>query len=220
MKSFASLYKAALGRHGEAELKTHLPNAKTARALSATPDDRYLSAMARCIFQAGFVWKVVDNMWPGFEKVFSGFSPDQLAGLTPRQIDSIKQDERIIRNPQKIKAVLENARFVSDVSIEHGGFGRWLANWPADDMAGLWHKLAREGSRLGGITGPRFLRVVGKDTYIFSPDVVSALIAAGVVDKAPAGKAALAACHDAFARWREESGRPWCEISMIAACSV
>lgn len=220
MKSFASLYKAALRKHSAEGLKALIPKAKSARALSAMPDDRYLSAMAKCIFQAGFVWKVVENMWPGFEAVFSGFGPDQLAGLTPKQVDSIKQDHRIIRNSQKIKAVFDNAQFVSNVSIEHDGFGRFLASWPGDDVAGLWHKLALEGSRLGGITGPRFLRIVGKDTYIFSPDVVAALIAAGFIDKAPTGKAALAPCHEAFARWREESGRPWCEISMIAACSV
>jgi len=34
------------------------------------PDDRYLSAMAKCIFQAGFVWKVVEKMWHGFDTVF------------------------------------------------------------------------------------------------------------------------------------------------------
>ncbi len=220
MKSFASLHNSALRKHGEEGLTVRLPKAKSVRVLSSTPDDRYLSAMAKCIFQAGFVWKVVENMWPGFEEVFSGFALDQLAGMTAKQVGSIKQDQRIIRNPQKIKAVFDNGLFVSIVSAEHDGFGRFLANWPADDVAGLWQKLAREGSRLGGITGPRFLRIVGKDTYIFSPDVVAALITAGVIDKAPAGKAALVACHQAFARWREESGRPWCEISMIAACSV
>ena len=220
MKPFDALHKSAVRRHGEEELNARLPKIKTARALSTMPDDRYLSAMAKCIFQAGFVWKVVENMWPGFEDVFLGFSPERLTKLKPGQIDSIKQDQRIIRNPQKIEAVFDNAQFVSRLSAEHGGFGRFLAGWPADDLAGLWQKLSREGSRLGGITGPRFLRNVGKDTYIFSPDVVKALIGAGAVDKAPTGKAALAACHRVFAQWHVESGRPYSELSMIAACSV
>ena len=220
MKSFVTIHKAALKRHGQAALEKRFPKPKSVRTLSAMADDRYLSAMAKCIFQAGFVWKVVENMWPGFEQVFVGFSLEDLSALQPGQIDAVKQDQRIIRNPQKIKAVFDNARFVSRTSGEHGGFGKFLATWPADDLAGLWMLLSRQGSRLGGITGPRFLRSVGKDTFLLSPDVIKALIAARVVDKSPTGKAALAACHQAFDRWREESGRPYSELSMIAACSV
>jgi 3-methyladenine DNA glycosylase Tag len=220
MKSFETIRKAAIRKHGQTELDQRLTKPKSARSLSATGDDRYLSAMSKCIFQAGFVWKVVENMWPRFEEVFLGFAPEQLLALQPKQIDAIKQDARIIRNPQKIKAVFDNARFISRISGEYGGFGKFLATWPEDDLAGLWTRLSKEGSRLGGITGPRFLRVVGKDTFILSPDVINALIAAGVIDKAPAGKAALAACHAAFNRWHQESGRPFSELSMIAACSV
>ena len=80
--------------------------------------------------------------------------------------------------------------------------------------------MSKEGSRLGGVTATRFLRNVGKDTFVLSPDVIKALISAGVIDKAPTGKAALAACHQAFDCWHEESGRPYCELSVIAACSV
>ena len=220
MKSFETIRKAAVKKHGQAELDQRLSKPKSARSLSATGDDRYLSAMSKCIFQAGFVWKVVENMWPRFEEVFLGFVPDELLALEPKQIDAIKQDTRIIRNPQKIKAVFDNARFIARISDECGGFGKFLATWPDDDLAGLWTKLSKEGSRLGGITGPRFLRIVGKDTFMLSADVINALIAAGVVDKAPTGKAALAACHQAFNRWHEESGRPYCELSVIAACSV
>lgn len=220
MKSFQAIHKAAIKKHGEAELKLRLPKPKSARALSAMGDDRYLSAMAKCIFQAGFVWKVVESMWPGFEEVFLGFSPDTLLSLSPEEIDAIKQDQRIIRNPLKIKSVFENARLVERLSGEFNGFGRFLAAWPVDDLAGLWNKLAKEGSRLGGATAPRFLRAVGKDTFILSPDVIRALIAADVVNAAPTGKAALTACHTAFHHWHEETGRPYCELSIIAACSV
>lgn len=220
MKSFETIRKTAVKKHGEAALAQRIVKPKSAPVLSSTTDDRYLSAMAKCIFQAGFVWKVVENMWPGFEDVFLGFVPEDLLVLGPKQIDAIKQDQRIIRNPQKIKAVFDNARFVSRIADEHGGFGKFLATWPADELAGLWSRLSKEGSRLGGITGPRFLRTVGKDTFILSPDVIKALIQAGVIDKEPTGKAALAACHAAFSRWHEQSGLPYSELSVIAACSV
>ncbi len=185
MKSFETIHNAALKQHGQAALEQRMVKPKSSRSLAATADDRYLSAMARCIFQAGFVWKVVENMWPGFEEVFLGFSPERLLALTPVQVDAVKQDQRIIRNAQKIKAVFDNARFVSRIADEYGSFGKFLATWPENDLAGLWNRLSKEGSRLGGITGPRFLRNVGKDTFILSPDVIKALIAAGAIDKAP-----------------------------------
>ncbi|NND41050.1 MAG: 3-methyladenine DNA glycosylase, partial [Boseongicola sp.] len=46
---------------------------KSAAELAAIPDDRWLAAMTKGIFQAGFNWKVVENMWPGFETAFDGF---------------------------------------------------------------------------------------------------------------------------------------------------
>ena len=220
MKSFESILKAAVEKHGQAELDRRLPKPKSARSLTATADDRYLSAMAKCIFQAGFVWKVVENMWPGFEEVFLGFDPVDLVALQPEQIDAVKQDPRVIRNSQKILSVFDNARFVSRVAEEHGSFGKFLATWPDDDLSGLWNRLSKEGSRLGGMTGPRFLRNVGKDTFILSPDVIKALTGAGVIDKPPTGKKALAACHAAFDRWRDESGLSYSALSVVAACSV
>jgi len=61
-----------------------------------------------------------------------------------------------------------NARFVSEVAQDHGGFGRFLASWPADDQIGLMALLRARGARLGGATGQFFLRFVGYDGFITS----------------------------------------------------
>ena len=47
---------------------------------TSTGDDRYLSEMTRCIFQAGFVWRVVDNKWDDFEDVFFGADAHRAPG--------------------------------------------------------------------------------------------------------------------------------------------
>lgn len=72
-------------------------------------------------------------------------------------------DPHIVRNGQKIKATLENAKFVAEVEAKEGGFGRFLAKWPGEDQTGLLDVLNRRGSRLGGATGQYFLRFVGWD---------------------------------------------------------
>src|SRR3546814_18668398 len=71
-------------------------------------------------------------------------------------------DKRIVRNPQKIRSVRDNAQFVMDLAPEPGSFGKLLATWPADDQIGLLDLLAKPGSRLGGTTGPYLNRTEGR----------------------------------------------------------
>ncbi len=213
--------RAAEGRGGERALEAELPKPKSRAKLRRTPADRYLSGMARAIFHAGFVWRVVELKWPGFEEAFQGFEPATVAALSEKQLGALARDARIIRNPQKIRSVRENARFVLDLAEESGSAGRFIADWPEEDIVGLWDVLKRRGSRLGGSSGPFFLRSMGKDTPILTRDVVSALRDQGVVEsKNPTSRKALRAIQNAFNLWRKESGRSLSEISKILACSV
>jgi 3-methyladenine DNA glycosylase Tag len=220
MPSFDAIYRAALQRHGAEELERRLPVTRSPSQLERIPDDRYLSMMTRRVFQAGFNWRVVDHMWPGFEEAFLGFEPAAVAAMQSAQVEALRQDRRIVRNAPKIVATLDNAAFVLEVAAEHGSFGRFIARWPPTDIVGLWQVLKRRGARLGGATAPRFLRSVGKETFILTPDVTACLVAQGVVPKAPTSQRDLRSCQEAFNAWAEESGRSLGELSVIAACSV
>ena len=221
LPTFASIYERACNRKGgPGPLEDLLPEPRSREVLLATPDDRILSAMTQGVFSAGFVWKVVENMWPGFEEVFGGFEPPRVAFMNDGDIDAMAQDKRIVRHRRKIAATRDNARMVVEVSADHGSFGRFLAEWPADDTVGLWAFLKREGSRLGGMTGQYLLRRLGVDTFMITGDVTKALVLAGVVDKKPTGKGALRATQAAFHAWKAESGRSFGEISRTLACSV
>ena len=88
MDTFASIHQRAIQRRGsDAALNALLPKPRSARALARTGDDRVLAEMTRCVFQAGFVWRVVDRKWDDFEDVFFGFPPDRIVMLSPEQID-------------------------------------------------------------------------------------------------------------------------------------
>lgn len=220
MQSFAPIEARALARHGEEALRARLPRVRTADALRALPDDRVLAAMTRHVFSAGFVWRVIEAKWEGFEAAFRGFVPGELLDLDAQELAALREDARIVRNGQKIDATLHNAAWVAAVSEEHGSFGHFLADWPADDPVGLWKVLKQEGARLGGDTGPRVLRRLGVDTFVLTGDVKAALEAAGVpVGKGTSQKAQRAA-QEAFLAWRAETGRPLGHLSVIAACSV
>jgi 3-methyladenine DNA glycosylase Tag len=222
MEKFATIYQRARERRGgESALKKLLPPVRSARALAATGDDRYLSQMARCVFQAGFVWRVVDNKWDDFEDVFFGFPPDRILLLSPEQIDRFSQNPRIIRNRQKVISVQENARFIVEVAAECGSFGNFVSRWPARDLVGLFAYMKKHGSRLGGMTGQRVLRNMGKDTFIITGDVTRCLQRAGAdIKDSPGSKRELTVIQQTFNDWHEESGLPYSHISRICACSL
>jgi len=222
VERFKEIQRRAASRHGGARaLEAHLPKARSANALRRTPDHRYLSGMTRAIFQAGFVWRIVEAKWSGFEEAFGEFDPGAVARLSEKRLQLLARDTRIIRNPQKIRAVRDNASFLVALREEHGSASRFFASWPVEDIVGLWDVLKLRGSRLGGTSGQFFLRRLGKDTPILTRDVVQALREQGVIEqKSPTSKQALRSIQEAFNTWRGESGRSLCEISRILSCSV
>ena len=221
VESFDRIWKRAAKRKGgDAELEALLPEVKSSRSLQRIDDSRWLASATKYVFSAGFVWAVVENKWDGFEKVFGGFDVLKIAKKSDKALGKMATDERIIRNRQKVWAVRDNARFMVDVAAEHGSFARFIARWPDDDVVGLYAMLKQRGSRLGGASGGWFLRAMGKDVYMFTPDVIKALVHASVVSKKPTSKKDLAAAQSAFDTWRDESGRGNAAISRVLSCSV
>ncbi len=176
--------------------------------------------MTRAVFRSGFVWRIVDYKWEGFEAVFQGFDPVACAYQPDEALEALMHDARIIRHLKKIRSVRDNATLVLGIEREHGSFGAFIADWPVTDIVGLHECLKKRGSRLGGRTGQFFLRRVGKDTFVLSRDVVGALIRAGVIDRNPVAKRDLRLVQQAFNVWHEQSARPMCEISRILSCSI
>ena len=221
MRSFEEIFQIAAKRHGGAEeLEKKLAKPLSPGKLAAIPDDRWLAGMTKSIFQAGFNWEVIENKWPGFEEAFDGFDIQTCAYRLPDSFDALTQDKRIVRNPQKIATVQANALFIESVAEMHGGFGRWVADWPRSDYVGLVEELGKRGSRLGGATAQYFLRFAGVDGFIFSRDVVARLIAEGVVDRQPTSQKARREAQAAFDHWAEESGRSLTEISRVLGFSI
>lgn len=221
-RRFAPILKLAAGHHGgEKAVLGKSKNTQAVRNLARVPGDRYLSVMARCVFNAGFNWKVIEAKWDGFEAAFEGFDPGKLAFFGDEMMDRLVTDERIVRNGQKIKATLENAKFVAGIEAREGGFGKWLASWPADDQTGLMDVLNKKGSRLGGATGQYFLRFAGWDAWIASSHVCAALVREGVLDKpAATAKRDLASLQAAINDYHADSGLPRAQISRLLALSV
>jgi len=222
MKSFSSIRaRAAERKGGDDVLRRLLGPAPDNAALAALPDDRVLSTMASRVFSAGFVWSVIEQKWPGFEQAFLGFEPKRLIFQPDDFWHELASDSRIVRNPQKIRSVRDNAAFVDRVSTEHGRFGKFLAQWPADDQIGLTAYLGKHGSRLGGNTGQYLLRWLGWDTFIVSADMAAALRDAGLdIAESPSSKKDLSAIQQQLNRWHAETGLPYAHLSRVLSMSI
>lgn len=220
-RSFNPIYKRALKRKGgEEDFFHYLTPPKSTEELRRVGDDRWLAAMSKCVFAAGFRWSVIDAKWNGFEDAFIGFEPAAVAEFDESMVEALRHDKRIVRNPQKILSTIENAKFLRAVADEHGSFGEFVADWPEDDIIGLWAYLKKHGNRLGGNTGPRTLRSVGKDTFIFTGDVTYGLTELGIMTASATSKKGQQEAQAAFSAWKKETGRPFAELSVILAQSV
>ncbi|MGO3295658.1 MAG: DNA-3-methyladenine glycosylase I [Marinobacter sp.] len=218
---FSDIHERAIARKGGvAELNALLPQLSPASALEERSDDRYLAEITRCVFKAGFVWRVIDNKWPGFEAAFQGFVPAYWQQVPPEVLEQLAGDQRIVRNLQKIRTVPENARMIMDAVHEHGSFGAFLSQWPSEDEVGLLLWLKRHGSRLGGNSAQYFLRIVGWDGFILSHDVVAGLRLAGLLDASPTSKKGLQQAQAAFNDWHQETGLPYSHLSRVLSLTI
>lgn len=221
MRTFEEILEIAAERKGGREaVLADMPEVKSADALAAITDDRWLARMAQGIFSAGLNWKVVENKWPGIEEAFHHFDTARVAHMSEDWFDELIADTRIVRSPPKVRAIQQNAVMIREIAEKHGSFGRFVGDWPTEDFAGLLQWLQKEGSRLGGSGGAYMLRMMGRDSYILSGSVVARLSAEGVVDKAPSSKKAWAAVQEAFNTWRQESGQSLTAISRVLAQSI
>jgi 3-methyladenine DNA glycosylase Tag len=217
---FGSILKAAQARHGAPALAARLARPRSPAELEAVGDDRYLSQMSLRIFRAGLKHSLVDAKWPVFEVVFFGFEPRRVRAMPDEALEALLGDRRLIRHWGKLKSVRDNAAAMIAVADEHGSFGAWLAHWPGSDIVGLWEALAKRFSQMGGNSGPTFLRMVGKDTFILTHSVTAGLQRWGAVAAAPKNRKDREAVQACFNAWAAETGRPLCQLSLILAASI
>src|SRR5262245_65746674 len=86
--------RAAKRKGGDAALTALLPRVMSQKQLAGLPDHRALAEMAKRIFCAGFVWRVIESKWPGFEAAFLGFAPEKLAFQPDEFWEELARDQR------------------------------------------------------------------------------------------------------------------------------
>lgn len=188
--------------------------------LASLADDRWLAAFTKQVFQSGFVWRVVEQKWPGFEEVFFQFDIEKMLMMPDEMWEQKCKDERIIRNAKKVMTIKANAQMIFEISSEHGSFGQFIAQWPSDDIIGLWQYLKKHGDRLGGNTGPYALRFMGKDTFLISRDNEAYFRGHKLIDGGIASKRNHTIMQNCFNQWHQQTGLSYTQLSRILSYSV
>jgi len=121
----------------------------------------YLEVMSKAVFQAGISWRVIEAKWPGFREAFFDFDPERIARLSPREIDALTEDTRIVRNRRKIEATVENATTMLELNAEHGSFKKYLRSHDGFDATVT--DLKKRFKFVGDMGAYYFLHVVGEE---------------------------------------------------------
>lgn len=92
----------------------------------AIGDDALFEVMSLQVFQAGLTWRMVLSRRDSFRAAFADWKIDAVAAMGPPDVERLREDPGIIRNRQKIQAVIANACLIQHIQKEHGGFCNWF----------------------------------------------------------------------------------------------
>ncbi len=201
--------RAAARKGGVAKLNLLLGEGKQDHLLPELSDDRILAEFTKKIFQSGFVWRVVENKWPNFEDSFFNFNIEKILMMPEEMMERKASDPAIIRNFNKVKTIKANGQMIFEESQNGHSFAEFIAQWPSDNIIGLWAHLKKHGQRLGGNTGPYALRTLGKDTFILSRDVEAYFRAHDIISGGIQTKSSLSAIQNSFNTWQQQ-----CDLSL------
>ena len=222
MENFADIIQRAAERKGgEDIIMSYIGQPYSQNQLAEIGDDRFLAEFTKKVFQSGFVWRVVEDKWPNFEKSFFQFDIEKILMMPSELLEKKATDPSIIRNATKVKSIYDNALMIHDVQIEHKKtFSQFIADWPSEDIVGLWGYLKKHGSRLGGNTGPYALRALGVDTFLLTQDVEGYFRANKLIEGGATSKRSLQQLQEGFNYWKQQTGLSFQALSQILAMSV
>ena len=86
-------------------------------------DDDYLFEILVLVnFQTGLSWEIMLKKREDFRIAFDGFDVKKIASYDEKRIEELLENENIIRNKNKIKAVINNAKVFIKIQEDYGSF--------------------------------------------------------------------------------------------------
>ena len=138
-------------------------------------DDDYLFEILVLVnFQTGLSWEIMLKKREDFRIAFDGFDVEKIACYDEKRIEELLENENIIRNKNKIKAVINNAKVFIKIQEDYGSFYDYIKSFTKGEIfheRGLTESelsrtmvkdLKKKGMKyLGPITMYSYLQTVG-----------------------------------------------------------
>ncbi|MCB2221444.1 MAG: DNA-3-methyladenine glycosylase I [Bacteroidetes bacterium] len=89
-------------------------------------DLKHFEYMVLDAFQAGLSWAIILKKREGFRDAFDQFDYRKIARYDELKIQQLINNSQIIRNQQKIRAIIHNAQKFLEIQKEYGSFDQYI----------------------------------------------------------------------------------------------
>lgn len=120
-------------------------------------DEEYFEILSLCVMQAGLGWGMVRKNWAKFKRGFYDFNINRLANSS---VEELLKNPDTIKNKNKIKAIINNAKEFKKIEGELGSFSNFLSSLKGDEDEVI-KQLTRCFHHLGKYSAEYFLHSVG-----------------------------------------------------------
>ena len=98
-------------------------------------DDDYLFEILVLVnFQTGLSWEIMLKKREDFRIAFDGFDVEKIACYDEKRIEELLENENIIRNKNKIKAVINNAKVFIKIQEDYGSFYDYIKTFTKGEI--------------------------------------------------------------------------------------
>ncbi len=139
-------------------------------------DNKLLEMLILESFQAGLSWECVLNKRENFRKAFDNFELNKICEYDENKIEELLQDEGIIRNKLKIKAVIKNSKIFKEIQKEFGSFSNYIWSFTNNSIV---YEVGKSRSELSDIIS-KDLKKRGM-TFVGTTIIYSYLQAVGII---------------------------------------
>ncbi|MDR2345346.1 MAG: DNA-3-methyladenine glycosylase I [Planctomycetaceae bacterium] len=94
-----------------------------------TDDNKMFEFIVLESAQAGLSWLTILKKRENYRKAFAGFNPHKIAKFNETKIESLMQNQGIIRNRNKIKSTISNAQCFLKIQKEFGSFCKYMKSF-------------------------------------------------------------------------------------------
>ena len=145
------------------------------------PDSFFYERLVGTIHVSGYKVSILRNRWGEIKKAFSNYDINKVSQYTEKDFKKMMDNPELVRNRRKLKACIENAKIMKEISEKYGSFGEYL-DQNKDDIKKLKEELIKNFHYLGNVLVLEYLKEVGIDAIKPDVHVVRVMHRLGLVD--------------------------------------